>query len=46
MVEHTAETSGNKLDSKLTLVLAWLAVGLPLLWGVALTIGKAAALFH
>jgi hypothetical protein len=29
----------------LTLVLAWLAVGVPLLWGVAQTIHKAMALF-
>jgi hypothetical protein len=28
------------------LVLAWLAVGLPLLWGVGQTISKAAALFR
>ncbi len=28
------------------LALAWLAVGLPLLWGVAQTISKAAALFR
>ena len=28
------------------LILAWLAVGLPLLWGVAQTITKAAALFR
>jgi hypothetical protein len=33
-------------NSKVVLILAWLAVGLPLLWGVAQTIGKAAALFH
>ena len=26
--------------------LAWLAVGLPLLWGVAQTLRKALALFH
>jgi predicted signal transduction protein with EAL and GGDEF domain len=32
--------------SKLVLAVAWLAVGLPLLWGVAQTVGKAAALFH
>jgi hypothetical protein len=32
--------------SKMVLALAWLAVGLPLLWGVAMTIGKAAKLFH
>jgi hypothetical protein len=30
----------------LVLAVAWLAVGLPLLWGVAQTVGKAAALFH
>ena len=29
-----------------TLVLAWLAVGLPLLWGVVMTLEKAMALFH
>ena len=29
-----------------TLALAWLAVGLPLLWGVAQTVSKAAALFR
>ena len=29
-----------------TLALAWLAVGLPLLWGVAETISKALALFR
>jgi hypothetical protein len=28
------------------LILAWLAVGGPLLWGVAQTIKKALALFH
>ena len=28
------------------LVVAWLAVGLPLLWGVAQTISKASALFR
>jgi len=28
------------------LILAWLAVGLPLLWGVGMTVSKAAALFH
>jgi hypothetical protein len=33
-------------NGKVVLILAWLAVGLPLLWGVAQTIGKAAALFH
>jgi hypothetical protein len=40
--QHVSTHAGQKL----TLVLAWLAVGLPLLWGVAQTIGKAAALFR
>jgi hypothetical protein len=31
---------------KVVLTLAWLAVGLPLLWGVAQTVAKAAALFR
>jgi hypothetical protein len=38
----TDTTSGNKL----VLMLAWLAVGLPLLWGVAQTIKKALVLFR
>ncbi len=29
-----------------TLVLAWLVVGLPLLWGVVMTLQKALALFR
>jgi len=33
-------------NNKVVLLMAWLAVGLPLLWGVAQTIGKAAKLFH
>jgi hypothetical protein len=28
------------------MILAWVAVGLPLLWGVAQTLKKALALFH
>jgi hypothetical protein len=32
--------------SSLTLALAWLAVGLPLLWGISLTVSKAATLFR
>jgi hypothetical protein len=40
--QHVSTHGGQKL----TLALAWLAVGLPLLWGVAQTIGKAAALFR
>jgi hypothetical protein len=38
-----ADRSGS---SVLTLVLAWVAVGVPLLWGVEQTLVKAMALFH
>jgi len=41
--QHHADT---RATTKLVLALAWLAVGLPLLWGVAQTIGKAAVLFR
>ena len=33
-------------QSNLTIALAWLAVGLPLLWGVWITLQKATLLFH
>ena len=33
-------------SNPLILILAWLAVGAPLLWGVAQTFKKALALFH
>jgi hypothetical protein len=39
--EHESTTS-----SPLILAAAWIAVGIPLLWGVAQTIVKASALFH
>jgi hypothetical protein len=32
-------------NHKVVLALAWLGVGLPLVWGVVMTLGKAAALF-
>ena len=38
--------SGTKASSGVVAILSWLAVGLPLLWGVALTATKAAALFR
>ena len=38
--------SGSHATSTVTLVLAWLAVGVPLLWGVVETLRKAMALFH
>jgi hypothetical protein len=39
-------TAEHRPSSTATLALAWLAVGLPLLWGVAQTITKALALFR
>lgn len=35
----------NKSTSTVKLTLAWLAVGVPLLWGVVETLRKASALF-
>ena len=34
------------MGSPVVLALAWLAVGVPLLWGVAQTIKQSLALFH
>jgi hypothetical protein len=45
MVSNTATDSSAK-SSPVTLVLAWLAVGLPLSWGVVATIEKTLALFR
>ena len=41
----TTSSKGSSAGTRLTLVLAWLAVGLPLLWGVAQTVRKALPLF-
>jgi hypothetical protein len=35
----------EKTTSKATLALAWLAVGIPLIWGVVQTLQKAVKLF-
>jgi hypothetical protein len=40
-----APSAGESKSSPLILVLAWLAVGAPLVWGVAQTFKKALALF-
>ena len=40
--DRAAQVSRNPV----VVILAWLAVGVPLLWGVALTLKKALALFH
>jgi hypothetical protein len=37
--------SGSRSTSGIQLALAWLAVGVPLLWGVVMTLKKALALF-
>jgi hypothetical protein len=45
---HTAQperTPHTQASSPLVLILAWLAVGIPLLWGVSTTLKKALALF-
>jgi hypothetical protein len=34
------------ISTPIVLVLAWSAVGIPLLWGIAETVGKTFALFH
>jgi hypothetical protein len=39
-------TTPHRPTTIATLGLAWLAVGVPLLWGVAQTISKALALFR
>jgi hypothetical protein len=39
------ETTRASAHGSLVLVLAWLIVGLPLVWGVAQTVHKALALF-
>jgi hypothetical protein len=41
----SAENPNGGPSSKVVLALGWLAVGLPLLWGVAQTLGKAVSLF-
>jgi hypothetical protein len=43
----TTEDRATKAShNPVVLFLAWAAVGVPLLWGVALTLKKALALFH
>ena len=41
-----AATRSPRPSHPAMLALAWLAVGLPLLWGIAQTISKASALFR
>jgi hypothetical protein len=44
MASSTSDSAAQG-SSALVLMLAWLAVGAPLLWGVAATLKKALALF-
>lgn len=46
MASHDASSGPTAPSSGLILILAWLAVGAPLLWGVAQTLKKALALFQ
>jgi hypothetical protein len=42
-----AETvAGQEKTSTVALIIAWLIVGIPLLWGVGETFKKSLALFH
>ena len=43
--ENTA-AQGSHSNGTIKLALAWLAVGVPLLWGVVMTLQKALALFR
>jgi hypothetical protein len=42
---NTSPSTADKRSTTLAVVLAWLAVGLPLAWGVAQTLRKTLALF-
>jgi predicted signal transduction protein with EAL and GGDEF domain len=41
----TSSSTRSSIGTWLALVLSWLAVGVPLLWGVAQTVRKALPLF-
>jgi hypothetical protein len=42
----TDQKPSSPQSAAIVLVLAWLAVGLPLGWGVAMTVSRALALFQ
>ena len=44
--DGSTEPTAPSSSGGMILILAWLAVGAPLLWGVAQTFKKALALFH
>jgi hypothetical protein len=43
--QSTTPGDSGSTSSPIVLVLAWLVVGIPLLWGVFMTLKKALALF-
>ncbi|HEY4012602.1 MAG TPA: hypothetical protein VGM06_04655 [Polyangiaceae bacterium] len=43
---NEVHSSASNASNSVILVVAWLGVGLPLAWGVALTVTKALALFR
>jgi hypothetical protein len=45
MASSAPHSAAPQSSSVVVLLLAWLAVGVPLLWGVAATLKKALALF-
>ena len=45
MTTASAEPGSHQSTNVIKLALAWLAVGMPLLWGVVQTVKKALALF-
>ena len=45
MTTESARSGSHSSGNAIKLALAWLAVGVPLLWGVVQTLRKAAALF-
>jgi hypothetical protein len=45
-MNRSEPSAGEPGSSRVALVLAWLLVSIPLLWGIAETIKKAAALFR
>jgi predicted signal transduction protein with EAL and GGDEF domain len=46
MTESAGGSDAPRSSSWLLVAAAWLAVGLPLLWGVGMTLKKAAQLFR
>ncbi len=45
-VSGTNQTEAPATGNTIMLLIAWLWVGIPLVWGISQTLAKAAALFH